>query len=307
MKISGLIGIVAAFGVVSSATASFELVLAAGTANGSSEIRRYDDNTGAYLGSFGQGHFSLADQMAIDSTKGLVYVADQNRQTISTFKYSTGEFVNEFNLNAAPTCIVLNSQGNLVVGLFGVARIFNPSGDFLGQVTTGSSDTYVLAMDSLGQLHSFNTTGEYRRYNSSLSLVTSGTVTAASSYYGNGYVKDGLLHASRYGSGRMDRFNVSGSGISLNTSFATGQTVSPLGLAQGHGSRYFQMGSDPLNGTDAVIVRGTTNAAPASKLVTINNFIPRGLATVVAPEPGTMLALGAGILALARRRTNKKQ
>jgi hypothetical protein len=240
--------------------------------------------------------------MAIDSTKGLVYVADQNRQTISTFKYSTGEFVNEFNLNSTPTSVVINSQGNLVVGLLTVARIYSPSGTFLSQVITGTSDTFVLAMDSVGQLHSINATGEYRRYNSSLGLVTTGSVGGTSNYFGNGYVKDGLLHASNYVFDRMDRFNVSGAGVSLNTSFATGQTNFPFGLAQGHGNRYFQMGSDPSNVANAVIVRGTTNFASVSKLVTINGFSPRGLATVVAPEPGTMLAVGAGLALLARRR-----
>lgn len=303
MKLHGWIATFVAFGAASTATASYELILAAGTlTGGGSEIRRYDGNTGAFLGSFGQGHFALADQMAIDSDKGLVYVADQTRQTISTFKYSTGEFVNEFNVNSTPTNVVINSQGNIVVGLLGVARIYSPSGSFLSQVVTGTSDTYVLAMDSAGQLHSINATGEYRRYSSSLGLVTTGSVGGSSSYFGNGYVKDGLLHASNYGVNRMDRLNVSGAGVTLNTSFATGSTSLPFGLAQGHGNRYFQMGQDPLNVPNAVIVRGTTNVASVSKLVTINNFSPRGLATVVAPEPGTMLALGAGVLALVRRR-----
>jgi len=103
------------------AQASFELalVLDVDHANSTVDVKRFDVNTGAYLGSFGGGYINYGANnptLTLDQANGVVYV-EQSNSSVLKFNYNTGEYQGEFApLN--PMVYGVSLQSNSLVGAY---------------------------------------------------------------------------------------------------------------------------------------------------------------------------------------------
>lgn len=87
----------------------------------------------------GDGEFSQPRRVAVDDTRSVVYVADSRNNRIQVFD-TDGNFITQWGTEGvgngqfvAPTSVVLDPQGNVIVGERGNHRIqkFDPTDKFL--------------------------------------------------------------------------------------------------------------------------------------------------------------------------------
>lgn len=286
------------------ASASYELVLVADATPASPSVRRYDGNTGAFLGSFGQGYFRNPDQIAVNPATGEAFVTDFNRGSVSRFKYSTGEYLGEFIVSGigAGGPIAMLPSGDIVVGAGTGVRKYSPSGTLLGSFTVPGA-AYALGVDSLSRIHIGDSAGNYRRTSSSFVLQASATLSAIA--YGSMFVDGSTLHVSDFNNDQIDRYTITAGGLTALTTIASGAADFPLGVAPGHAGRAYFAGGDPTTTSTAVLMRASLQSGIADKIVSLTATDFRGVATVVAPEPASMLAIGSGIAALILRKRKK--
>lgn len=303
----------ATFAILSTSAvfASFEMALL--IENGSSEIRRVDPENRVILGSFGASRLLNPRAIAVDQDNNHAYVLNEYGTgigRITVLNYNTGEYVREWSLGLS--------------GLNGVnSMTFRPGGGL-----------YVPLKTRIGYYTTFG--GEIARYNGG-SLTDIRSVS-----YSVGF---GEVYAHNFG-GQNLAFNAgafgSVNGISTGSGVVsqTGLTAVNTGQSFG-GSGQFLVGfnHNALSGGvvgaahtafnsiqsvraahgDSMYVAGFTSTG-GSGIMTFNQFgvqtsgmwtVPGGngilsMATVVAPEPGTFIALGAGLAAIARRRKANK-
>lgn len=311
MKKFGLLLTLSAWGL--SAHASFDLVLVADTVRDS--IRRFDGDSGAYLGEFGKGFFSTPDQLVVRPSTGEVYVTDQSRQTVSVWNYSTGKFLREWQLSGGfsggATGIALEPSGNLLTFAEGQISRFSTSGTLLASFNPSTlGSLYSLTVDPSGNIMAFDASGTYASYTSAFSLRTGPTVVSAG-IYGNGYFANSTtLMVPSYTLNGIQRYTVSATGVLIaNGLFGTTVLDLPLGVAPGHTTDFYAAARLATDGTKDSLHRFSrlsTTLAPQTLYTEASTGTRyRGMATVLAPEPGTMLAIGSGVAALILRKRKK--
>lgn len=285
------------------AHASYDLILAVD--DGANRISRIDGSSGSFLGSFGINAFGLPDQIAVQPGTSNAYVTDQVRRTVSVWNYSTGLALNEFSIGGSAntsTGIGFLPDGNLIVMSSTTIRKMSPSGASISSISLPGIG-YSMAINSLGEIAVFGETF-YRKYDSTLWQLAGGTQSEF--LYGNGYFKDNdTVVFSNYLSGQIVKYDVSGVGAAQITGvYASGALNTPLGVAPGHGPYFYSAAYLVTQGAPGV-VRGSLvsqSFSPTPVYVGSASNAYRGIATVIAPEPSTMIALGAGIFAFARKR-----
>lgn len=307
MSLKNLVLTVGVCLVSSAAQATFELVLAADETNGI--VRRYDGDTGASLGSFGKGHFISPDHIAIDSTNNTAWVSDKARRSISQFNYSTGAFLNEIFIATSGSTttsmpIRITNGGHIILGRdTGLYRYSKDTGTAVG-FTSFSNSVLGLAVDANSRSYAFLSGGGYRRLLSDFSLDVSATgpdtATGVGTFVGN----DLIMPMGPINSIRRMNANINVYPTTLGTMFA-GLVISPEAVANGHGKRIYFTSLDAPN-SQTILRRSTSPIEIASQVLTIPSVGINGIATVVAPEPASLLALGAalGILGKRKRKTN---
>lgn len=283
------------------ASASYELVLVVDSSSATPSVRRYDGNSGAFLGSFGLGYFRNPDQVAVNPSTGEAFVTDFDRGSVSRFKYSTGEYMGEF---IAPSvglggAIAILPGGDLVVGGGTTVRRYSPSGTLLASFTMPSI-VYALGVDSSSRIHMVDSGGNYRRTSSAFVLQASATL--ASQAYGSMVIDGSTLYLPDFNNDQIGRYTITTSGLTPNTSVFAGACDFPLGVAPGHAGRLYFAGRDTTLSTTAVLMRGSVQNGITDKIVSLPASDLRGIATVVAPEPLSLLALASGMTLLLGRR-----
>jgi DNA-binding beta-propeller fold protein YncE len=287
----------------SAAQATFELVLAADETNGI--VRRYDGDTGASLGSFGKGHFISPEHIAIDAATGIAYVTDKARRSVSKFNYSTGAFLDEFfiatsGLTTTSMPIRLMNDGNVLVGrdssLFKLNKDTGTTTGFIGL----QNSVLGLAVDSTNTSYVFLSGGGYRKLNSAFGVLVSAPGTDTATGVGAFVGSELIMPMGPINSIRRMNANVAGYPTTLSTMFS-GLVISPEAVANGHGKRIYFTSLDAPN-SQTILRRSTSPVEIASQVLTIPSVGINGIATVVAPEPGTLLALGAGIGIFVKRK-----
>jgi DNA-binding beta-propeller fold protein YncE len=283
------------------ASASYELVMVVDSTAASPSIRRYDGNTGAFLGSFGLGYFRDPDQIAVNPSTGEAFVTDLARGSISRFKYSTGEYVSEITVSGLTSggAIAMMPGGDFVIGGGSTVRKFSPSGTLLGSFFMPAA-VFALGVDSTSRIHAADVSGNYRRTSSS--LVPQASATLTSPVFGSMFVDGSTLYAADYDNDQIDRYTITTSGLTANASLFSGASDFPLGVAPGHAGRAYFAGGDPTTTTTAVLMRGSVQNGISDKIVSLPSSDFRGVATVVAPEPASMLAITAGLTILMKRK-----
>lgn len=304
MKIA-LLAVVAC--MAASSLASYELALVADYAG--KKIDRYDPESGTYLGSFGNGLLAGPTDVAIDQANGVAYVADQVTRRVYSFNYHTGRYLSSFAASGALYYVTRLSNGELLHSGVGSANTYRTttSGTLLQTINTSGIyvEGHAQAQDGtlwfLGSLNGFPTLYS--------GAVGSSTVTSAVSSFSGNLDAHLTVHGNQavfqsYTNNLVHFFsaNVNGTTATNLVDYRqTGNNLSGRGTAFGHNGLAYMLASDntALNHRLYKWIPGATNP---QYLTLTNTASAEGMAVVVAPEPASMIALGAGALALIRRR-----
>ena len=308
------------------ATASFELVMVAD--RGTKSVHRFDGNTGLYLGAFGSGYLQNPLSMALDQAGNRVFVADGITSDGSTaptqvrvweFNYNTGEYINSFATgNSGFTFTYLNPQiayrnDTVAVGFDGRLADMFSTATGLFQVTTAfqsGTNPDGLAFDASGKIW----TPEGGTFiQSSLPGGVPTRYTLSSSFAASSVVKQTAISGNRLmGAGGLSwsRLDIS----TLNSSITNPLTTytEPTGVTTtngcgfGHGDIAYTTGTGSIAGGSAYVSRYLYSSGTRLQSFGSGNLVdPRAMAIVVAPEPGSLLALGGALTVLMKRRRSR--
>jgi len=284
-----------AMALITRAGASYELLMVADGLTDS--VHRYDSMTGTYLGSFGSGYMSAPAHITADSTTGRAYVTNFIARNVQTWDYSTGVLLNEWSVSGTPWGITRLATGNLLVGTSTGVKEYTITGtkvrDFLGLYGVGTDGTNIYtAADN--QVRKFSPSGLL------LGTFSSGTDTIFQFAFRQGTAYGtGGTNSAYFGS--FNSVTMSGYGQLPVSNLASGYRID--GIAMGHANFAYLSGRLPLDPTKGVISRyNVAERRGYSSFGSAQLKDPRGIATVIAPEPGTLFALGLGVVCVFRRR-----
>ncbi len=278
--------------------ASFELLLAVDNAEG--KVHRFDPVTGISLGSFGQGMMLGPAKIAINESSGVAYVSNYGLNSVQMWNYNTGAYLGDLtNSVTGPWGIVRLDNGNIAIANGALVRTFNSTGSLLSSFSTsgfglGTDGVNLFAGES-GQIRKFSASGTLLG-----TLLTPGRVNYDIQIRGTTAYSSGANYTNKFG-----RFNpVTMTGYTETTVSSLSAAADVYSTALSHGAILYVPGSSTAAGNPTVFSRYHTTAG-----TTISNFgnlpttsLITGTAIVLAPEPGTMAALGLGAAALLRRR-----
>lgn len=289
--------------VCTHAHASFELALVADSSQRA--IHRYDPETGAYLGKFGQGSLlSAANGVVADRSTGKAFVIDANSSALRMFNFNTGALLGSTSYAAAGAArLVIDTARGRIYGSSGNSiyswdenlsfiSSWSVSGAVFGGVdivgnrlvannmATQVFHTIDLAAGTLTLVASGNTLGAVsamssRELSSIFGICSIGTTI---------HVHDNF---TRYSNSQV-------------TSLA-----SITGLASGHAERFYALGTSGGGGVALSRMIGNSilgNGGEVDVLALSNVTTASGLTVLLAPEPTSLAALSLGLVAFMRRR-----
>lgn len=299
--------------VAPAAHASFELMMALDRTD--KVVHRYDSETGTYLGSFGAGFIQNPIGMVINQATNTAFVL-QDRiggssiDYVTRLDYNTGAFLGTIQINSfnAASIGILN-DGRLMSSMIGSdISLLSSTGTeaaWVSSPSTVTSGSYSgMAQDAFGTLYGIHANGVIYGWANPFTgangaqppislgapgaLVTRGQLAARGDWMAAGNLSTLFFARTAPGGGFFLTSSVGTiysniRGVAIgheNLMYAAGQT----GASSGSISRYDQFGN----------FAGSFGAGQLKD--------PIALSVVVAPEPGTMAALGLGLAALLRRR-----
>lgn len=303
------------------AHASFELVMVAD--RGTKSVHRFDGTTGAYLGAFGKGYVQNPLALEINTATNTAYVLDTVDGGTGTtasgvrlwaFNYNTGEYFasarTPFNYNY-PFLRRNPVDGHLYVGNdLNLTDAYNAT--TLIRVPGTSRSTTTLtglrgggAFDASGNL--WIADGLNLRRSTPSNVTTSFAFSSALCASGSPVNQvaisgDRLLCAGAISYSAIQSLATLGAtgnspGVQTDTSY---NAIHGVGF--GHGDIAYVTGVVSGGGS------GKISRILYSEKLKLQDFgtgilvEPRSMAVVVAPEPGTMIAIGTGLAVLLRRR-----
>ncbi len=299
------------------AHASYELLLVSDSATRS--VHRFDAVTGAYFGSFGNGYLTGAMDVAVNKNNGLAYVRE-NPNTIRVFNYSTG--LPGPKLGIPGQDVDVAGDGSLVVWeSTGSIAHFTASGSFIERWTAPSGTTYngVAALDD-NYVSTFAYTGAVQntltfKFGQSAvfeNLASSGYGTTARTVGGaKGHA--GIITNDAAGGPLTDWLHTNGNGNFQTFGYTYVNTVMKTitGNAVGHDAWGYACGTWASDSTKGIIVRTDSYALSGTVYSSFGNGVlvsPTGMASVIAPEPSSLVAFGVvGLVAAARLRRYRAQ
>lgn len=314
-------------GTAGAALASFDLMyLPDATPN---RVHRFDPVNRVYLGSFATQPTRFVGAH-VNSTN---VVAGSN-SIAAVFNGSSGEFISSGNVFG--TAASMLGSGNYVAlsGATSFREMSVPnlttvvssglSGILEARAITGTAThRYAVGRDVTGNLvlNTYSLSGALlhtREIESNANLaaeVTTSSIGVSTSV--TGQVQLWVVWRSNTNRVILGRYNVTGSTTSFSDQFELGgfTTTNPTStqaVMGGHGGSCFVVGADSANPTLTRITKvlafgtssqfGDTYTTSAFSVPQISGW---NGANVVAPEPGTMAALGLGLVALLKRRKKR--
>lgn len=299
------------------AFASFDLMLLGdNTTAGSQRIMRYDPVNKVVLGSFGTGFIdSDVRSIAVDQVGGRAFVQQINGLT-KVFNYNTGALLDAFSTPYGD--IEYDAGLNRLTGANGQGSGTSPAraydGTSLGVVASFVDRWYstaALRRPGANWYASFGLTSDASTVIAVQNSLAGGSPIGE--VLGNAWVNFNAPRAAIFTSGNR-LMGISSDSVANTTSLWTVDTntsgfVGGVGvsgsmgayalnanIANGHGNLVYM-----LIGTNLVSYHSGLSSVMGTQSLSFSSNI-RGMAVVIAPEPGTMLALAGGIAALLRRR-----
>ncbi len=288
-------------GALGSARASFDLVLV--TDETTNSVHRFDGTSGAYLGQFGKGRLSLPQGVTVNPATSLAYVASYGTSSVQVYNYSTGLFVNEFSVGMLARSISWVGSDLLVSGGGGLRR-YTTSGSLVTTfANTGTVTGCTVGTDGL--VYAYNVSdGQFQRFAASGVLTGFvGSATDVGSYPRYGAIKYGTQNIWLNNSASQIEFQNTPA-MTMSSAFGLSAVLLyPIGIAPGHASALYVSGYSPASGNPPIIAQVSALTGRVGLTFGAGTLVqPRGMASVVAPEPATWIALAFGALLVARRR-----
>lgn len=306
---------------------SYELMLVVDQTN--KVIRRMDPISGAQLGSFGTGYLNEPSDVKV--VGNVAYVLDRTlpvtlgNTRIRRFNYSTGLFLGttalpgaEWGLSAAESSFVVlpsgflyadaNPVGSTVVshhlfdGTFSFYQGSGPGGFRYRGVAYDPTSGMVYRAG--GGAIRWSLFGTLITNDAAIGSISTGATTRSMLRVGR------RMYVANASDARLDVFDIAtdGSLSALSPISVPGFAANSLsGLAMGHGNVMYVSGQDGANSSVGRITRVDTATGEVYGAVTAPGLgTVRGMDVIVAPEPGTLAALGGGLALLLRRRKRAK-
>ena len=308
--------LIVATGVSSMAFGSFELLLVAdngANTTATRRIHRFDPDSGAYLGAFGNFSTDIRSLTIRQARNEAIVTAGAN---IFVFDYNTGALKQDFS-STTFTDIAFSQDDTYFYGVTGGSTIWRTTtaamdaGAFaISAFVTEATTTQIssIAATAGGYLVTGqNRAGSLFGYRYDATSGVSAQVAAFSPGVTLGAAENvaggGAIQALSFsGNGRLLRFGSSGTSIG-STVPASGIGTATAASAAHTGS--YLVGIDLVTPTQGLITRFTSTGAEMQSFGGSVLRKPVAMSSVLAPEPGTMIALGAGVVALLRRRRTR--
>lgn len=289
------------------ALASYELLYVVDRATTGTKVHRFDGDTGAYLGGFGVDLTGNANGIAVNS-KGEVFVSDYKK--VFVYNGSTGGLLRELTTTFTDlTNLSLASNGDLLVCGFqsGAFRLNSNTGAILAAYVqpSGGAGMSGIYQGPSGHIYAgIRGINKVQRYfwTGGADTLSSTTDTLSDCLYG-GQSGDVVYQPNGTGS-KVVRYDISTSPAAVMTSlnFSGLGAFAVTGVAAGHGNRMFM---SVWGSSNSYIQRfdkndGSLRGSFGSSV--LKN--PVNMVAVVAPEPSSLIVLGAafGLTAISRRR-----
>lgn len=300
------IALLACFGVAAMSQASFELILAMDRGTGSNgKVHRYDGDSGTYLGSFASGWVGANSVMAMNQSANELAIGSGG--FIRIFNYNTGELKRTLFTGGTLTTLTYTGGNNfsytlgLSTGIFTINSVTGgattistaTTGALVKHLVMNGSDIRYTDSSTNKAFRSTNGGSSFSSYNIPAPALTGGLAQGIAS--GNNF-GDYYYTTTSFGGIYYDYGSGAGSLAFAGFSGTTG-----VGLA--HGGANFILGAATAGG--ARFIKTDTYLNPGFQFDAPQIAAPGHIAVVVAPEPGSWVALGLSAAALLSRRRRK--
>lgn len=317
--------LVGALGIAALSSASFELMLVQAASGdpgtGLSRVHRVDPVSGVNLGSFVIGPQSRG--LAASISRGELYTIDINGN-LRVFDYSTGlrkrqAFIGLFNVTdfvigpGGDSLLIANGTGSIhrydLNSITNATPAVASNPGIVSRLAYNATNNWIYALNTpLGRVDGYSPLGDSWINLQSEGLasglgLTFGQMTHSPAFPGSAY---GTLTLGTETVMNLQYVSASGqfSGFGSYAVVEPGHTFINTTAASHNG--YYVIGQDS---NDPKLIRITERdvAGYAMNTVTLSgvNGGVRNVATVLAPEPGSMAVLGLGLAALLKRRKQK--
>lgn len=301
------------------AQASYELLVVADFGDGSSlgALHRFDPVSRSYFGSFGSGIVVGPRSVAIRPGTRTAYVGDFNG--LHRFNVDSGAYLGRLNDMAISSSMTFGVDGNLYSTFGNSLSRINPDTGSFTVLNAPSPSGFMFGLDA-----SVANVAPALYFQSSSANFMTGTFTQSTGAFAytsttstpaTGYSNLHARYVPHRNSGQR-RMYVAGSSMSADYVFVsydafgapTGVTATSsanldeaAGVARAHSGIYLsgRVQGSLTQGTILFVDNFGREAYTFGSNVLKN---PQGMDTILAPEPGTVAALGLGALALLRRR-----
>lgn len=300
--------------------ASYDLSLIPQLSN--HKINRFDPVTGVNLGSF---NVANPENLTLDQSHSRVFVSHSASTRIRSYDYNLGNYLDTYELSALPIQSVYHAGSNSLfcVTTTGVVKRLNLTNGAITDITGIAGITYktialtgdVLIAAGTNSSNAINTLSLNATTLAMTDNFNIGVTVAASSRLGKSIIMNrgtflNVVIPFVSSSGTVGAFFGS---TSLTGFVNSGFTQLPTGFNSftvpsampGHNG-YFLLGLDSAS-TTTMRVQGYSFAADMTSVATSTGYVfvdsNFGAVNIVAPEPASLLALGLGMLVLARRKS----
>lgn len=289
------------------AHASYELVLGLQFSGYGlySRVSRWDGDTGTFLGYFAQNQVRSALSMVANKNNGRCYIYSADGY-IFTYNYNTGAYINSFATGGfALGSISLASDGNILIADGTSLRKLNANtgATMITWTLYSGYSPQIVGQGGDGNIYAVDVSGSW--------LLRHGPAGGAyTAFYGQDAELTGALgHLVSQGSSgilanglgrRLLTFNLATMTKTSSVDFSSVIGAEMNGAAYGHGTRIFVGGLHTGNVGRLVRYNSLTGDRFVFAEQPNENFV--SIATVLAPEPASLVVVGAALAFLVRRR-----